>query len=126
MLQQAVLRLVTLNCLWRGDARARLRAIAADLERRDADVVCLQEVVWRRNARLVRELTPSYPFIAYRPMAPFGVMGGLVTLARHPIVSQEFTSTAREAALLRVRWPIGCCVRGGSPRPFSSQLSRST
>jgi endonuclease/exonuclease/phosphatase family metal-dependent hydrolase len=47
-------------------------------------VVCLQEVVWRRNLALLRGLATSLPHAAYRPTGP-AITGGLVTLSRWPI-----------------------------------------
>ena len=76
--------------------RPRLRALAGLLAAADHDVVCLQEVMWRANARL---LTVSLPHHAYAGTAL--LRGGLVLLSRLPIVSARF-----------VRFPMS-----GPPRP---------
>ena len=78
-----VLRLLTLNALFRGDVRPRLRALAAILDREAYDIVCLQEVMYRGNARLLRRLAGSYPHHAYRGAVL--LEGGLVILSRWPI-----------------------------------------
>src|SRR5262249_28448716 len=75
------LRLLTLNCLWRDEARARLAVLGGLLEPSDFDVVCLQEVVFRSRVALLRSLAPSYAHAVHRPLW-FGVLGGLVTLSR--------------------------------------------
>ena len=79
-----MLRLLTFNTLFRGDTRARLRALAGLLERADLDVACLQEVVARRNLELLRACAGSFPHAAWVPYGPF-VRGGLLTLSRRPI-----------------------------------------
>src|SRR5579859_4374523 len=83
------LRLLTLNCLWRGAAAARLAALARWLERSDLDVVCLQEVVFGRRVALLRSLAPSFPHVVHRPLG-FAVLGGLVTLSRRPVTARRF------------------------------------
>lgn len=83
------LKVLTFNCLFRGNTRARLARAAVELDRSDADVVCLQEVVWRRNVALLRALTPSFVHAAVRTWGA-GVVGGLVTLSRWPIEGQRF------------------------------------
>jgi endonuclease/exonuclease/phosphatase family metal-dependent hydrolase len=52
-------------------------------------VVCLQEVVWRRNLALLRGRAASYPHAAYRAFGP-AITGGLVTLSRWPIERQRY------------------------------------
>lgn len=83
------MRLLTFNCLWRGDAEARLTVLGRWLERSDVDVACLQEVVLRRRVALLRSLAPSFTQVAYRPFW-IGVLGGLVTLSRWPVVDQRY------------------------------------
>lgn len=83
------MRLLTFNTLFKGDVRARLAALGERLERSDFDVVCLQEVMYRRNARLLETLAPEYRFRAYGGGAV--LHGGLVLLSRLPITRWEFT-----------------------------------
>ncbi|MFE1290220.1 endonuclease/exonuclease/phosphatase family protein [Streptomyces sp. NPDC058751] len=93
------LRLLTMNTLFTGDVPARLRALGAALERSDHDIVCLQEVMFRRNVRLIRRAAPSY-----RHFACSGTVllkGGLVLLSRWPISRSRF-----------VRYPMTGPVRG--------------
>ncbi|WP_406835283.1 endonuclease/exonuclease/phosphatase family protein [Streptomyces sp. AHU1] len=93
------LRLLTMNTLFTGDVPARLRALGAALDRSDHDIVCLQEVMFRRNARLIRRAAP-----AYRHFACSGTVllqGGLVLLSRWPISRWRF-----------VRYPMTGPVRG--------------
>jgi endonuclease/exonuclease/phosphatase family metal-dependent hydrolase len=86
------LRLLTFNCLWRGDVRARLGVLGRWLEGSDVDVACLQEVVSRRRVALLRSLTPSFGHAVFQPLGPLGVgvRGGLVMLSRRPVVGQRF------------------------------------
>ncbi|MFF3448555.1 endonuclease/exonuclease/phosphatase family protein [Streptomyces sp. NPDC002667] len=86
------LRLLTMNTLFTGDVPARLRALGAALERSDHDVVCLQEVMFRRHARLIRRAAPSYRYTA----CSGGVLlkGGLVLLSRWPIGRRRFVPYA--------------------------------
>ncbi|MFD6548642.1 endonuclease/exonuclease/phosphatase family protein [Streptomyces sp. NPDC058398] len=82
------LRLLTMNTLFTGDVPARLRALGAALDGSDYDIVCLQEVMFRRNARLIRRAAP-----AYRHVACSGTVllkGGLVLLSRWPISRWRF------------------------------------
>ena len=75
---------LTFNTLFRPAARRRLRAIAPHIDASGADLVCLQEVVYRANASLLaRALTSYEPPVARR----FGIwcVGGLVTLSRTPV-----------------------------------------
>ncbi|MEU8661244.1 endonuclease/exonuclease/phosphatase family protein [Actinoplanes philippinensis] len=87
------MRLLTFNTLFRGDVRARLRALGPRLERGGYDVVCLQEVMYRRNARLIRSLTPSLRHATYTGSVL--LEGGLVVLSRWPIVASEFAGYPR-------------------------------
>lgn len=82
------LRLLTMNTLFTGDVPARLRALGAVLDRSEYDIVCLQEVMFRRNARLIRRAAP-----AYRHVVCSGTVllkGGLVLLSRWPISRWRF------------------------------------
>jgi endonuclease/exonuclease/phosphatase family metal-dependent hydrolase len=95
-------RLLTFNTLYRPDARPRLRALAARLD--GYDVVCLQEVMYRRNARLLRRLAPGLRHHAYA--GPVILRGGLVLLSRWPITRRRFvryplTAPARPEYLMR-------------------------
>ncbi|MET8860745.1 endonuclease/exonuclease/phosphatase family protein [Streptomyces sp. NPDC004579] len=93
------LRLLTMNTLFTGDVPARLSALGAALAESDYDIVCLQEVMYRRNARLIRRAAP-----AYRHFACSGTVllkGGLVLLSRWPISRWRF-----------VRYPMTGPVRG--------------
>ncbi|NUT33883.1 MAG: endonuclease/exonuclease/phosphatase family protein [Hamadaea sp.] len=76
------MRLLTFNTLFRGDVRARLRALGGVLAESDFDVVCLQELMYRSHLRLVRQ-TSGLPYAA----ATGAVMlhGGLAILSRTPI-----------------------------------------
>jgi endonuclease/exonuclease/phosphatase family metal-dependent hydrolase len=94
----APLRLLTFNCLWRGDARERLAVLGRWLEGSDVDVACLQEVVSRGRVALLRSLAPSFPHAAWRPFA-LGVMGGLLTLSRVPVLGHRYAVYRR-----RGRW----------------------
>jgi endonuclease/exonuclease/phosphatase family metal-dependent hydrolase len=81
--------LLTYNTLFRPAARRRLRAIAPHIAATGADVVCLQEVVYRANAALLaRTLTAFEAPVARR----YGIwcVGGLVTLSRTPVISWSY------------------------------------
>ncbi|MCX4993306.1 MULTISPECIES: endonuclease/exonuclease/phosphatase family protein [unclassified Streptomyces] len=93
------LRLLTMNTLFTGDVPARLRALGAALDRSDYDIVCLQEVMFRRNARLIRRAAPAYRHFAYSGTVL--LKGGLVLLSRWPISRWRF-----------VRYPMTGPVRG--------------
>ncbi|MFD5813951.1 endonuclease/exonuclease/phosphatase family protein [Streptomyces sp. NPDC127038] len=93
------LRLLTMNALFTGDVPARLRALGAALDRSDYDIVCLQEVMFRRHARLIRRAAPAYRHVA---CSGTGLLkGGLVILSRWPISRSRF-----------VRFPMTGPVRG--------------
>src|SRR5690349_13105342 len=84
------IRALTLNVLYRGDSRARLRALGKILREADYDVVCLQEVISPLNLALVREITrTSHPHIAHGWMFPT-VAGGVVTVSRWPITARSY------------------------------------
>lgn len=88
MADDGVLRLLTLNALFKGDVEPRLRALGAIVERDRYDVVCLQEVMWRRHARLLARLAPAYPHRLHTGAVL--LEGGLVMLSRWPIVHARF------------------------------------
>lgn len=82
-------RILTFNTLYRGQARARIRALCSVLEASDYDIVCLQELAYPQNFELVRSLTPSFPYVSHGARLPL-VRGGLLTLSRIPIVGSRF------------------------------------
>jgi len=94
---------LTLNCLWRGAAAARLAALARGLERSDLDVVCLQEVLVRRRIGLLRSLAPSFPYVVRRPFG-VAVLGGLVTLSRWPVTGYRYTVFRRLGRWWNAGW----------------------
>ncbi|WP_153451008.1 endonuclease/exonuclease/phosphatase family protein [Streptomyces smaragdinus] len=71
-------RLLTFNVLFKGDVRPRLRALSRLLGR--YDVVCLQELMLRRNVPLVTGAF-AHGGCHGRPL----VRGGLVVLSRWPV-----------------------------------------
>lgn len=81
-------RLLTFNTLMRGDVRPRLQVLAATLEGGDYDVVCLQEVMLRAHAVLLRRIARSYGFHACTGAVM--LKGGLLVLSRLPIVTSRF------------------------------------
>jgi endonuclease/exonuclease/phosphatase family metal-dependent hydrolase len=83
------IRILTFNTLFRGHARARLRALGEILERSEYDVVCLQEVMSPLNLALLRNIMKSYGQVAHATRFPL-VGGGLVILSRWPIVERRF------------------------------------
>ncbi|WP_189714085.1 endonuclease/exonuclease/phosphatase family protein [Streptomyces phaeofaciens] len=98
------LRLLTMNTLFTGDVQARLRALGAALQQSDYDIVCLQEVMLRRNARLIRRAAPAYRHFAYSGRGL--LKGGLVLLSRWPIgrwrfVPYPMTGPVRGELLMR-------------------------
>ncbi|UWP79549.1 endonuclease/exonuclease/phosphatase family protein [Dactylosporangium fulvum] len=93
-----VVRLLTLNALFKGDVRLRLRALAELLEQGGHDVVCLQEVMYRANVRLLQRLVPTLP---HRVSSGAVLLeGGLVILSRWPVTRSRF-----------VRYPMLAPVR---------------
>jgi len=79
------LRLLTFNALVRGDVRPRLRALCTLLADSDYGIVCLQEVLHRGSAHLLRS--------AYPHRASSGAVllsGGLLLLSRWPIQRYTF------------------------------------
>ena len=114
--RSAALRLLTLNALFTGDVRPRLRALGTILERSDYDVVCLQEVMYRRNARLLRSVAPSYRHHAYAGTVV--LKGGLVLLSRWPITKCRFvrypvTAPLRPELIMRKGAQVASVATGG-------------
>ncbi|GAA3198909.1 endonuclease/exonuclease/phosphatase family protein [Dactylosporangium siamense] len=81
-------RLLTLNALIRDDVPARLRALGPVLERSGYDIVCLQEVLHRGSARLLRRVTPGYENRAGTGLTLLA--GGLLLVSRWPIRRHRF------------------------------------
>jgi endonuclease/exonuclease/phosphatase family metal-dependent hydrolase len=113
-----LLRLLTLNALMKGDVRPRLRVLGALLETSAYDVVCLQEVMYRANALLLRRLAPSYRYHAHQ--GSLLLKGGLVTLSRLPVVDAGFvrypmTAPARPEFLMRKGAQTVTVETGGGP-----------
>lgn len=84
--------LITINCFGGlvPTTPARLLALARELDRRAADVVCLQEVQMHAYRRLLTRACTRYPISAYEPFG-YAPKGGLLTLARLPIVDTAFS-----------------------------------
>jgi endonuclease/exonuclease/phosphatase family metal-dependent hydrolase len=84
--------MLTLNCFGvpMPITRQRLLALARELNARDDQLVCLQEVQSHTYRQLLVRACASHPHAAYAPFihAP---KGGLLTLARTPIAKFEFT-----------------------------------
>lgn len=76
------MRLLTFNTLFKGDVRARLRALGEQLAAGDHDVVCVQELMYRSHLHLLRRVS-GFAYAA----ATGTVMlhGGLAMLSRTPI-----------------------------------------
>ncbi|GLY01596.1 MULTISPECIES: endonuclease/exonuclease/phosphatase family protein [Actinoplanes] len=90
------MRLLTFNTLYKGDVAFRLRALGPFLA--EYDVVCLQEFMYRRNVRVLREVAPG--FRHYLSTGSVVIRGGLVLLSRLPVVRHRF-----------VRYPMSGPVR---------------
>jgi endonuclease/exonuclease/phosphatase family metal-dependent hydrolase len=86
-------RLLTFNALMRGDVRPRLRALGAVLAQSDHDLVCLQEVLLRGHATLLRRLAGQYGHHAWSGAVL--LRGGLVLLSRWPIRTARFVQYPR-------------------------------
>ncbi len=97
----STVRVLTLNCLWRGHARERLDAIGRLLNERTDDIVCLQEVTRRGSIRRLQAVLGSHGPAAFQPFR-VAVMGGLVTFARHPIERSSY-EVFKERGL---RWDV--------------------
>ncbi len=99
-------RLLTLNTLWRPAARARLEAIAPDLDSSGIDFICLQEVVYRHHVMLLENRLGSYQPAVSRPFALWAI-GGLVSFARQPIEKSSYEVFTRRGDW----WNIGAADR---------------
>jgi endonuclease/exonuclease/phosphatase family metal-dependent hydrolase len=86
------LSLLTMNCFGvpSPTTRARLLALARELNARGDQVICLQEVQSHVYLRLLIRACTSYPHAAYTPFV-HAPKGGLLTLARLPIAEFQFT-----------------------------------
>jgi endonuclease/exonuclease/phosphatase family metal-dependent hydrolase len=85
--------LLTLNCFGGyvpGTGR-RLLALARELEQRADTVVCLQEIQLDRYRRILQKACRSFPYQVYEPYLHCP-KGGLLTLARTPILDKQFIS----------------------------------
>jgi endonuclease/exonuclease/phosphatase family metal-dependent hydrolase len=87
-----IFSLLTLNCFGvpTPTTHARLLTLARELNARDYQVVCLQEVQSHAYRRLLVRACASYPHAAYAPFV-HAPKGGLLTLAQLPIVKFQFT-----------------------------------
>ncbi|MFI7541944.1 endonuclease/exonuclease/phosphatase family protein [Actinoplanes sp. NPDC049599] len=86
-------RLLTFNTLMRGDVRRRLHALGALLRQSEYDIVCLQEVAFRRHADLLRRAAGRYGHHAWSGAVL--LRGGLVLLSRWPVRGARFTRYPR-------------------------------
>jgi endonuclease/exonuclease/phosphatase family metal-dependent hydrolase len=103
-------RILTFNTLYKGQSRARLRALCSLLEASDYDIVCLQELAYPQNFSLVRSLTPSFPYASYGARLPL-VRGGLLTLSRIPVVGERFVQYGRHGPVRgEMSWRKGVLV----------------
>jgi endonuclease/exonuclease/phosphatase family metal-dependent hydrolase len=84
--------LLTLNCFGvpTPTTRARLLMLADELNARDDQVICLQEVQSHAYRRLLARACVRYPHAAHIPFV-HAPKGGLLTLARLPITEFQFT-----------------------------------
>lgn len=85
----SVFRVLTLNTLFRPEARTRLAAVAPLINRSGIELVCLQEVPYRVNASFLSRLLTAYEPPAARRFGLWCV-GGLVTFARAPILRASY------------------------------------
>src|SRR3712207_80357 len=87
------LTILTINCLGLPvpipGLRRRLQALGRALAISGADVVCLQEVGQWRHASLLRQNEQTWPH-AVAARYPYAPKGGLLTLARPPVVNPNF------------------------------------
>jgi endonuclease/exonuclease/phosphatase (EEP) superfamily protein YafD len=83
--------LLTLNCFggYLPGTRRRLLALAHQLEYRDEQVVCLQEIQLNRYRTLLQKACGSFAYHSYEPYLQCP-KGGLLTLTRTPIKNRWF------------------------------------
>ena len=96
-------RILTLNCLWHGNARDRLNAIGRVLDEGNVDFLCLQEVTRRRNIRLLEKRLKTYGRAEYRPYG-IAVTGGLVSFSRRPIERSSYEVFRGRGPHLTLGW----------------------
>jgi endonuclease/exonuclease/phosphatase family metal-dependent hydrolase len=111
-------RLLTFNALMRSDVRPRLHALGAVLRRSDHDLVCLQEVLLRGHAALLRRLAGQYRHHAWSGAVL--LHGGLVLLSRWPIRAARFvqyprTGPSRPEYLMRKGAQLAVVETPGGP-----------
>lgn len=97
------LRILTLNTLFRDGASRRLAATAPLIAARRPSVVCLQEVLLRRNVAAVAAVLPTHR-AAMRRVGP-SPLGGLVTLTDRPIAGWSYEVFRRRGGWLTPGWP---------------------
>jgi endonuclease/exonuclease/phosphatase family metal-dependent hydrolase len=88
---EPAIRLLTLNTLFTGDVQARLGAIGRYLGEQRYDLVCLQELMYRRHLRLVAtssEAADAYPYRA--ATGTIALSGGLAMMSRSPLRQKYF------------------------------------
>jgi endonuclease/exonuclease/phosphatase family metal-dependent hydrolase len=97
-----VLTFNTYNTRLVGQLGPRRRALGEILNRSTLDVVCLQEILWRRNLAELREICTTYSHAAYAAQGP-AITGGLVTLSRWPVVEHRYVAYQVRTARRRPR-----------------------
>jgi endonuclease/exonuclease/phosphatase family metal-dependent hydrolase len=111
----------------KGDVRARLRVLGGLLEDSAYDVVCLQEIMYRAHAVLVRRLARSYGYHVHDGAVL--LEGGLVMLSRLPITDARFvrfpmTGPVRPEFLMRKGAQVVTVdVRGAAVTVVNTHLS---
>jgi endonuclease/exonuclease/phosphatase family metal-dependent hydrolase len=98
---RSTFRVLTLNTLFRPHARERLRAIAPALNASGVDFLCLQEVVYGANVRLLERSLTDFISCANRPFWVWA-MGGLVNFARKKIDASSFEVFQRRGEWLSI------------------------
>jgi len=99
----STVRMLTFNCLWHGQARQRLDAIAPLLDESANDIVCLQEVTRRSSIGRLQRRLGTYSPGAFRPFRIL-VMGGLVTFARRPIERSSYEVFRKRGLRWNISW----------------------
>jgi endonuclease/exonuclease/phosphatase family metal-dependent hydrolase len=122
------LRVLTWNLWWRfGPWEDRRPAIAATLERLDADVVCLQEVWQDEHGSFAAELAEGLGFShAYGSRLELdGVAFGNAVLSRWPITSSEVLPLPAPPAAEEQRTCLRADIDGprGAVQAFSTHLN---